>query len=99
MVTVSTVDGARSCGPIEMKVRSDVDALVTEHPMGESLAEMAFALARRLDDRGSTKDLAVAGISKELRETLLALAGMGVEDDDLGDSLSVPTAFRDAAQS
>ena len=87
------------CGPIEARVRADVDALVTGHPMGESLGEVAFMLARRLDDAAGTKDLAVAGISKELRETLVELAGMGVGDDDLADALSVPTAFRDSPES
>lgn len=67
--------------------------------MGESLAEMAFALARRLED-GSTKDLAYAGINKELRETLGDLASMKAgDDDDLADALSVPTAFRDSSES
>lgn len=81
----------RPCGAIEARVRADVDALVTEHPMGESLAELAFMLARRLDDACGTKDLAVAGISKELRETLVELAVMGVGDDDLAAALSVPS--------
>jgi hypothetical protein len=84
-------DGDRSAGAIEAQVRADVDALVSEHPMGESLAELAFMLARRLDDARGTKDLAVAGISKELRETLLALAATKVGDgDDLAAALSVP---------
>lgn len=85
-------DGDRQVGAIESKVRSDVDALLSEHAMGESLAELAFMLARRLDDARGTKDLAVAGISKELRETLLALAATKVgDDDDLSAALSVPT--------
>lgn len=87
-----------SPGHLEKLVKSDLDALVTEHPMGESLAGLAFMLARRLDDAAGTKDLAVAGISKELRETLVVLAGMGVDGDDLGDALSVPTSLRDATQ-
>ena len=103
MVTVERPDcdlPALPCGAIELKVRSDVDALLSEHPMGESLAEMAFALARRLDDRHATKDLAVAGISKELRETLVELASMKAgDDDDLAAALSVPTSLRDASES
>lgn len=86
-------------GAIEAQVRADVEALITEHPMGESLAEMAFRLARMLDDP-SAKELAAAGISKELRETLVELAAMGVDgDDDLGDALSVPTTLRSPAES
>jgi hypothetical protein len=103
MGTVERPDGDLPAPPrpgaIEAQVRADVEALVTEHAMGESLAELAFMLARRLDDRAGTKDLAVAGISKELRETLVELAGMGVDtDDDLGDALSVSTSLRDPAQ-
>lgn len=84
-------------GAIEGQVRSDVGALITAHPMGESLAEMAFNLARRLD-RGQLTDLAVAGINKELRETLCELARLGADDDDLADALSVPTSMGDASQ-
>lgn len=82
-------------GPIEVKVRSDIEALISEHPMGESLAEMAFGLARRLD--GSVKNADAAAVNKELRETLCVLAGKaGADSDDLSDALSVPTSLRDA---
>ena len=85
-------------GPIEAKVRADVDALVTEHPMGESLAEMAFGLARTLDS--GVKELALAGVNKELRETLVELAAMKAgDDDDLAAALSVPTSLRDDPES
>ena len=33
-------------GPVERKVRADIAALVTAHPMGEALAEMSYNLAR-----------------------------------------------------
>jgi hypothetical protein len=82
-------------GLIETKVRADVGALVTAHPMGEALAEMAFAIAKVLDG-GQVKDLAYAGINRELRETLVELASLGVDDDDnLDAELSVPTEVRD----
>lgn len=84
-------------GAIEAQVRSDVEALISEHPMGESLGEMAFAAARRLD-RG-VSDISFAGISKELRETLVELASMKAgDDDDLAAALSVPTSLRDASE-
>ncbi|HET6914749.1 MAG TPA: hypothetical protein VFH56_01535 [Acidimicrobiales bacterium] len=67
-------------GPIERQVRRDIDALMSEHPMGEALAAMAFKLASMLD--GSVQHMAVAGINRELRETLLELARLGVDDDD-----------------
>ena len=74
-------------GPVEAKVRADVAALVTAHPMGEALAEMAYTLARTLDDGAG---LAVAAVNRELRANLVELARMGVSDDDLDDRLSTP---------
>lgn len=84
-------------GLIEAQVRADVGALISSHPMGEALAEMAFTLARRLD--GDLPPIAVAGINKELRETLCELARQSSSDDDLSDALSVPTALRDEPES
>lgn len=74
-------------GPVETKVRADLEALVTAHPMGESLAEMSINLARTLDDGAG---LAVAAVNRELRANLVELARMGVSDDDLDDRLSTP---------
>jgi hypothetical protein len=95
---VSRKGGPVDAGPIETQVRADVDALISAHPMGESLAEMAFKLAGLLDG-DDVKDLAVAGINKELRETLCELARLASGDDDLSDALSVPTTLRDPAES
>ena len=72
-------------GPVESKVREDVGALTSTHPMGEALAEMAYALARTLDDGAG---LAVAAVNRELRANLLELARLGVEADDV--DLSTP---------
>lgn len=75
-------------GPVEAKVRADVEALVTAHPMGEALAEMSFNLARTLDQGAG---LAVAAVNRELRANLVELARLGVDgDDDLDDQLSTP---------
>lgn len=75
-------------GPVEVKVRADVGALVSAHPMGEALAAMAFALARSLDDGAG---LATAAVSRELRATLVELSRLAVDaDDDLEDRLSTP---------
>jgi hypothetical protein len=75
-------------GPVEAKVRSDVGALLSAHPMGESLAEMAFTLARTLDEGAG---LAVAAVNRELRANLVELARLGVDsDDDFEDQLSAP---------
>ena len=57
-------------GPVETKVRADVGALLTAHPMGASLAEMAYTLARTLDDGAG---LAVAAVNRELRANLVEL--------------------------
>lgn len=79
---------APAYGPVESKVRADVEALVTAHPMGEALAEMAFTLARTLDEGAG---LAVAAVNRELRANLVELARLGVDgDDDLDDQLSTP---------
>lgn len=66
-------------GPIEQQVRADVGALMTAHPMGESLAEMAYGLARTLD---AGAGMATAAVNKELRLTLDDLRRLGVTDDD-----------------
>jgi hypothetical protein len=80
--------GQDAVGPVESKVRADVEALMTAHPMGESLAEMAFTLARTLDQGAG---LAVAAVNRELRANLIELSRLGVDsDDDLADELSTP---------
>lgn len=88
MVASQKSDVPEKPGPVEEKVRSDVAALVTTHPMGEALAAMAFALARTLDNGAG---LAVAAVNRELRANLLELAGMVDDDDeDLDALLSSP---------
>ena len=91
---------APEMGRVEAKVRADLEALTTTHPLGESLTEMSLNLARVLD---AGAGLAVAAVNRELRANLDALAGMGVAgDDDLDGLLStpvVPTEVRDAPES
>jgi hypothetical protein len=71
-----------------------VAALVSVHPMGEALAEMAFTLARALDDGAG---LATAAVNRELRANLMELSRLAVDDgDDLADELSTPV--RDGPQ-
>jgi hypothetical protein len=75
-------------GPVERRVRQDVGALISEHPMGEALAEMSFSLARVLDEGAG---LATAAVNRELRANLMELARLGVaDDDDLEARLSDP---------
>ena len=84
-------DGTPTYGRVETKVRADVEALMSSHPMGEGLAELAFTLARTLD---AGAGLAVAAVSRELRATLTDLAGMVADgDDDFEAELS--TSVRD----
>ena len=78
-------------GPVERKVREDVAAVVTRHPMGEALSEMSYSLARVLDEGAG---MATAAINRELRANLDALAGMVVDDDDGLDAL-LSTPVRD----
>ena len=82
-------EGHDVVGPVETKVRQDVAALMSGHPMGEALAEMAFTLARTLDEGAG---LAVAAVNRELRANLveLASANAGGDDDDLAELLSSP---------
>ena len=77
-------------GAVEKQVRKDVGDLITEHPMGEALAEVAFTLAKTLDEGAG---LAVAAVSRELRANLVELARLEVpsDDDAFGDALSIPT--------
>lgn len=76
-------------GPLESKVRRDVETLSTAHPMGESLAELAYFLARALDD--GVEDKSLAAVSRDLRMTLIELARLGVPDDDgFSANLGVP---------
>ena len=84
-------------GAVERAVRADVDALLSDHPMGEALAEVAFFAARQLDV--GVADTAKAPILRELREALADLAATRVGDDGLAAALSVPTTIRDSAES
>lgn len=75
-------------GMVEARVRADIGALVTTHPMGEALSEMSFELARRLQD---CEPKEMAAINRELRANLLELASMAVaDDDDFESELSTP---------
>ncbi len=74
-------------GPVECKVASDIEALVSTHPMGEALSAMSLALARTLDQGAG---LAVAAVNRELRANLVELSSMADNDDDLDADLSTP---------
>ena len=91
---MSNSDSSAESGPVERKVRADVGALVCQHPMGEALAELAFTLARALDDGAG---MATAAVSRELRAALNDLAGSVMPDDDDLDAL-LSTPVRDAEE-
>ena len=85
----------RKIGPVERQVKSDIAALVTEHPMGEALAAMSLNLAQTLD---AGAGLATAAVNRELRANLLELSRLAVDDnDDLDAELSA--AVRDEPES
>jgi hypothetical protein len=85
---VTTTPRRGRAGPVERKVRSDIAALVTAHPMGEALTEMSYNLARVLDQGAG---LATAAVNRELRANLTELSRLAVDDgDDLADELSAP---------
>jgi hypothetical protein len=87
-------------GPVEQRVRADIGALMTSHPMGEALTEMCHTLARNLDNGAG---LATAAVNRELRANLAELSRLAVDDgDELADELSVPelpSPVRDSAES
>lgn len=71
------------------KVRKDLDALVTSHPMGEALEQLAMDLAGKIDVEEDGR--VVASLAKELRATLHELAeGAEGDVDDLAAELSAP---------
>jgi hypothetical protein len=82
-------------GTYEKTVRADVEHLVTAHPMGESLAEGAYILARRIDQ--GVEDKSLAGVHKELRETLVELARLSVPPEG-GDDDLLSTPVRDSEE-
>ena len=90
----------RHIGPVERKVRADIRALITAHPMGEALSEMSYNLARVLDDGAG---LATAAVNRELRANLAELSRLADDsNDDLADELSapdVPAEVRDPEES
>jgi hypothetical protein len=85
---------------VERRVRADVAALISVHPMGEALAEMSFNLAHVLDEGAG---LATAAVNRELRANLMELSRLADDgNDDLADELStpeLPAQVRDSAQS
>ena len=65
-------------GPVETAVRGDIDAIDVTGSTARSLAAAAINLAAKLDaDAG----MATAAVSRELRETLKALADAAGDDD------------------
>jgi hypothetical protein len=77
---------------VERKVRADVAALISAHPMGEALAEMSFNLAHALDEGAG---LATAAVNRELRANLMELSRLADDgNDDLADELSTPVRDR-----
>lgn len=74
-------------GPVEAAVREDVEQLGDLVGVEPSLSEMAYRLAREIDD-GGEEGRQLPQLNRELRATLAALLeGRAAEDDDddLGD--------------
>lgn len=75
-------------GPVEAAVQNDVEALGDLVGVEQSLVEMAYAMARGIDEGGGEDGRLLPSLNRELRATLAALvAGRMVEeeDDGLGD--------------
>ncbi|OPC81819.1 hypothetical protein B4N89_13520 [Embleya scabrispora] len=72
-------------GPVEEAVQRDIEALGDLVGVEASLSEMAYAMARGIDEGGGEDGRLLAGLNRELRATLAALlAGRMVEEDDDG---------------
>jgi hypothetical protein len=83
-------DPVNQVGQVEARVRQDLDALITTHPMGEGLSAMALHLAHTLDHADA---MFRAALSRELRGILEDLAehSATTDDGDLTQGLSGPT--------
>ncbi|MFI9552637.1 hypothetical protein [Nonomuraea endophytica] len=74
-------------GPVEQAVRDDVEQLGDLAGVEPSLSEMAYRLAKEIDDGGEDAKL-LPQLSRELRATLAQLMDARApeeDDDDLGD--------------
>lgn len=65
-------------GGCQAAVTADIGGMASSGPVSASLAATALILAQTLDDGAG---LATAAVARELRATLLALAGTGGGDD------------------
>lgn len=74
-------------GAVESAVRADVAELGDLVGVEPSLAEMAFTLAREMDEGGGEDGKQMASLNRELRQTLAQLleGRAADDDDDLGD--------------
>lgn len=80
-------------GPVETAVREDVEAIGGLVGVEPTLAEMAYTLARDIDQGGGEDGRLLPALNKELRATLKQLLDSRPaedEDDDLAD-LAEPT--------
>jgi hypothetical protein len=83
----------RRRGPVERRVKADITALITAHPMGEALTEMALTLAAAMDRIQETGKnvMVLPALNRELRDNLAELARLAENDDDpIADELSAP---------
>jgi hypothetical protein len=75
----ATDSDATAFGDVETAVRADIEAFGDLAGVQNSLAQMAYRLARVLDS--GARGMSAAAIARELRETLRELKG----DADAGD--------------
>lgn len=79
------MDEVADCGPLEAKTRAAVEELGDLDGVQATLAELAFALAERMD-RGA-KGMAAAAIAREIRETLRAMTEAADDGDAVAELL------------
>lgn len=72
-------------GPLEAKTRAAVEELGDLDGIHGPLAELAFALAQRID--AGARGMAAAAIARELRETLRAMTEAADDGDAVAELL------------
>jgi hypothetical protein len=87
-------------GRVERAVRADIEALGSlEGEFHRSMAEMAYVLARAVDDSGADGPAAAVNWARELRMTLDRLREVARERGGSGEDGEFGTPDWDAAQS
>lgn len=93
-------DAAPEPGRVERAVRADIDSLgKLEGEFCRSMAEMAYVLAKAVDDSGADGPAAAVNWARELRMTLDGLREVARERGGAGEDGDLGTPVWDSAES